>query len=277
MITDNIIEIDRIDLPELSCYSTLTEAELRICQDGESGIFIAESPKVIKVAVRNGYKPISMLCERKHIYGDASEIISMFPEMMVYTGSREILSALTGYRLTRGVLCAMKRTPLPSIEEIFRHKHNLICVIQGICDTTNIGSIFRSASALGVDAVILSNGSCDPLNRRSIRVSMGSVFTLPWTFCENPVETLQKNGFKCMALALKDNSMPLRHAMFKKIEKLGVVFGTEGEGLPQSIIDECDYTVKIPMFHGVDSLNVGAAAAIVFWELAPGQNNPSKS
>lgn len=267
-----IIEIDRIDLPELSCYSSLTEAELRNLKEKGDGIFIAESPKVIEVAIQNGYKPLSMLCEARHITGDAAGILSRFPEIAVYTGSRETLSSLTGYKLTRGVLCAMRRKPLPSPKEIFGEGRSLICVMQGICDTTNIGSIFRSASALGVDGILLSEDTCDPLNRRAVRVSMGTVFTVPWTITADPIEQLKSAGFTSVALALRDDSLQLEDDRLKNKERLAVVFGTEGDGLPQKIIDSCDYVVKIPMKHGVDSLNVGAAAAVVFWELAARKN-----
>lgn len=261
----NIIRISDINDPAIEIFHSLTEAQLRQSMEYERGVFIAESPKVIKVALQNGYEPISLLCEEKHINGDAAEIISGIPDMPVYTSSREILREITGYTLTRGVLCAMKRKELPDIKS-FRDAQ-LLCVIQSVCDTTNIGAIFRSAAALGVDGVVLSSDTCDPLNRRSIRVSMGNVFSVPWTICENPVEALHDIGFKVAALALKDNSLSLADPILKKEQKLGVIFGTEGDGLNDDIVNNADYVVKIPMYHNVDSLNVAAAAAVTFWEL----------
>lgn len=266
-----IIEIDSLDRSELQIYASLTEAQLKNYTK-DNGLFICESPKVIRVAIERGYKPISFLCERKHISGDAKDIIEKFNEVPVYTGSREILSNLTGYILTRGVLCAMKRPRMLSIDEICADA-NLVCVLQGITDTTNIGAIFRSASALGVDGIILSDDTCDPLNRRAVRVSMGTVFTVPWTFIENPVGKLNSLGFETAALALKENSITLDNTILKKCPKLAVVFGTEGDGLPENIISLCKYIVKIPMQHGVDSLNVGAAAAVTFWELRNKKKN----
>lgn len=258
-----IIEIDDITVPEVAPYSSLTERELRA---DTNGLFIAESPKVIKVAIERGYRPESMLCERKHITGDASDIISAFPQMPVYTAERSVLSTLTGYKLTRGVLCAMKRKPLPGINKICADAR-LVCVLQSITDTTNIGSIFRSASALGVDAIVLSSDTCDPLNRRAVRVSMGTVFTVPWTTTADPVGELHRCGFKTAALALSDKAIPLDSQELSGESRLAAVFGTEGDGLPDEVIDRCDYIVTIPMHHGVDSLNVGAAAAVTFWEL----------
>lgn len=261
-----IIEIDNINVPEVAAYASLTETQLRHGNDSVEGYFIAESPKVIKVAISKGYEPESILCERKHITGDAHEIISMFPEIKIFTGTRETLQSLTGYKLTRGVLALMKRKPLPSLRFLCGQSR-LLCVLHGVTDTTNIGSIFRSASALGVDGIVLSKDTCDPLNRRSVRVSMGTVFTVPWTWLENSIEDLKEYGFATAALALSENSISLDNRILKQQEKLAVVFGTEGDGLPTKVIGECDFVVKIPMFHGVDSLNVGAAAAVTFWEL----------
>lgn len=261
-----IIEINDINLPELEVYSSLTEAQLRNHGNESNGLFIAESPKVIRVAIQNGYEPESMLCEKKHINGDASDIIRRFKEMPVYTGERNLLASLTGYKLTRGVLCAMKRKSLPSFNDICENAHS-ICVLQGITDTTNIGSIFRSASALGVDALILSSDTCDPFNRRAVRVSMGTVFTIPWTFASDPVNKLKQKGFATAALALEEDSISLNDPTLKKHDKIAMIFGTEGDGLPKEIISLCDYIVKIPMSHGVDSLNVAAAAAVTFWEI----------
>lgn len=265
-----IQEITSADDEALGIYSRLTEAELRMRHESESGIFIAESPKVIAMALRHGYRPMSLLCEQKHINGDARQIIDDLksrPESIkIYTGTRQVLASITGYTLTRGVLCAMARKPLPGVAETCGVAR-LVAVIQSVCDTTNIGSIFRAASALGVDAVVLSTDACDPLNRRSVRVSMGTIFSLPWTVTENPVAELNRIGFKTAALALSDDSIALDNPLLKQAPRLAVVFGTEGDGLPQQIIDSCDYTVKIPMFHGVDSLNVASAAAVTFWEL----------
>lgn len=252
--------------PALKMYSSLTEAQLSKAGNGETGFFIAESPKVIQVAIEHGYEPESLLCERKHITGDAASIIAAFPNITVYTGEREILSELTGYKLTRGVLCVMKRKPMISVEDICNNSR-MICVLHGISDTTNIGSIFRSASALGVDGIILSKDTCDPLNRRSVRVSMGTVFTIPWTWCDKPVAELNNLGFSTLAMALKENSLSMDDPSLKLLEKIALVFGTEGYGLPDEVIHKCHKTVRIPMSHGVDSLNVGASAAVAFWEL----------
>lgn len=261
-----IIEVTDLEHKELKLFSSLTEAELRYSKELEEGIFIAESPKVIKVALEHGYQPICLLCEKKHIEGDAAEIIRRCGNINIYTGNREVLASLTGYRLTRGVLCAMRRKKLPTVVTVAENS-SLICVLQSITDTTNIGAIFRSASALGVDGIVLSNDTCDPLNRRAVRVSMGTVFTVPWTFDSSPHKTLSNLGFETASLALCDNSIPLDSPRLRKIKKLAVIFGTEGDGLPDNIISETDWTVKIPMFHGVDSLNVAAAAAVTFWEL----------
>lgn len=262
----SLIELRNLSDPGLDLYSKLTEAQLRNNIESELGIFIAESPKVIRVALKNGYEPVSLLCERKHINGDAADIISICGDIPVYTGDRELLASLTGYKLTRGVLCAMHRKRLPTVREIC-DKSNTIAVLQSITDTTNIGAIFRSASAMGVDRIILSSDTCDPLNRRAIRVSMGAVFTLPWTLADNPVSELRQSGFQSAALALKDNSISLDDTRLKTAEKLAVVFGTEGDGLPEKVSAACDYIVRIPMYHDVDSLNVAAAAAVTFWEL----------
>lgn len=259
-------EIIDIKDPRIGIFTSLTEAQLRMHSERKKGIFIAESPKVIRVAIERGYRPFAMLCERRHITGDASDIIGMCPDMEIYTGSRDVLTAITGYKLTRGVLCAIERKELPELDEICRGAC-LVGVLQSITDTTNIGAIFRSASALGVDSLILSSECCDPLNRRAVRVSMGTVFTVPWTISPDPVLKLGEIGFKTASLALSDNAISLEDTVLKESKKLAVVFGTEGDGLPQRIIESTDYVVKIPMSHGVDSLNVAAAAAVTFWEL----------
>ncbi len=251
---------------EVQVYASLTEAQLRNRLDPDNGLFIAESPKVIRVALDAGYAPLSLLCEERHINGDASDIIRRFPELPVFTGSRELLSQLTGYTLTRGVLCAMRRKPLPPIGRLVENASR-IAVIDGVVDTTNIGAIFRSAAALGIDAVLLTSTSCDPLNRRAIRVSMGSVFLIPWTWLEEPISSLRQFGFKTVAMALTDKSISLDSPLLKQADKLAIILGTEGDGLDSTTIDEADYTVRIPMAHGVDSLNVAAASAVAFWEL----------
>lgn len=260
-----IIEIDNLEAPGLDVYASLTEHQLRY-ETPDNGLFIAESPKVIRVALSAGYEPVSMLCEKKHITGDASDLINACPGLLVYTGSRELLRQLTGYTLTRGVLCAMKRKPTVDAE-LMVERSKRIAVIEAVCDTTNIGSIFRSAAALGIDGVLLTPDSCDPLNRRSIRVSMGTVFKVNWTFCHNPVEILKKAGFTTVALALTPDALPLDDPILKNIDKLALVLGTEGEGLTEATLKLCDYKAVIPMHKGVDSLNVGVAAGIAFWTM----------
>ena len=249
----------------MAVFATMTETQLRNRLNAEQGLFIAESPKVIHVALQAGYEPMALLCEQRHIEGDAADIIEAHPEMPVYTGTRELLSQLTGYTLTRGVLCAMRRKPEPKLEEILKDARR-VCVIDSVCDTTNIGAIFRSAAALGIDAVLLTRSSCDPLNRRSIRVSMGSVFLVPWTWLVD-YQQLRNWGFKTAAMALTDKSISLSDSILKDQPRLAIIMGTEGEGLPQQTIEDADFTVRIPMYHQVDSLNVAAAAAVAFWEL----------
>ena len=261
-----ILEIQTLDHPGVEIFSTLTEAQLRNRLDPERGIFIAESPKVIRVALGAGYQPQALLCEARHIEGDAADIIRRCGDIPVYTGPRELLARLTGYPLTRGVLCAMRRRPQPSLEEICRNARR-VAVIHGVVDTTNIGATFRSAAALGIDAVLITRDSCDPLNRRAIRVSMGSVFLVPWSWTERPLEDLHRLGFRTAALALTDRSIPLDHPALKEEPRLALILGTEGDGLPQQTIEGADYVVRIPMAHGVDSLNVAAASAVAFWEL----------
>lgn len=260
-----ILEVTSLQDERIAMFSVMTEAQLRNRLNAEQGIFIAESPKVIRVALQAGYEPLALLCERKHIDGDAADIIQRHPEMPVYTGNRELLSELTGYTLTRGVICAMRRKTEPALDEILKDAHR-VCVIDSVCDTTNIGAIFRSAAALGMDAVLLTRSSCDPLNRRAIRVSMGTIFQVPWTWLD-AYPTLHNLGFKTAAMALSDKSISLDDPVLKAQERLAVIMGTEGEGLPQATIDQADFTVRIPMYHQVDSLNVAAAAAVAFWEL----------
>ena len=262
-----MIEITSLDDPRVSPFSRLTEAQLRMELEPENGLFIAESPKVIRVALDAGWQPMALLCERKHIEGDARDIIERLSSRVpIYTGSRELLTQLTGYTLTRGVLCAMHRRPFPTLEEILKEARRVV-IIEAVTDTTNIGAIFRSAAALGIDAVLLTRDTCDPLNRRAVRVSMGSVFLVPWTWLDVPITSLHEYGFRTVAMALTDQSIPLDDARLKAEPRLAIIMGTEGDGLPQQTISEADYTVRIPMAHGVDSLNVASAAAVAFWEL----------
>lgn len=262
----SVIEIQSLDHPGVEVFSTLTEAQLRNRLDPQRGIFIAESPKVIRVALDAGYVPVALLCERRHLTGDAADILARVGDIPVYTGERDLLARLTGYTLTRGVLCAMRR-PVPSaVEEVCREARRVV-VIHGVVDATNIGAIFRSAAALGIDAVLLTTDSCDPLNRRAVRVSMGSVFLVPWTWVEQPLTCLHELGFRTAAMALTDRSIPLDAPILKEEPRLALVMGTEGDGLPHEAIAGADYVVRIPMAHGVDSLNVAAASAVAFWEL----------
>ena len=261
-----IIEINSLNHPGVEVFSTLTEAQLRNRLEPQKGIFIAESPKVIHVALNAGYEPLALLCERKHIEGDAASLIERCGDIPIYTGEREVLASLTGYTLTRGVLCAMRRPASKTVEEVCQGAKR-IAVIDGVVDTTNIGAIFRSAAALGIDAVLLTPSSCDPLNRRAVRVSMGSVFLLPWTWLEAPISSLRTLGFRTAAMALSDNSVPIDDPSLKEEPQLAIVLGTEGDGLSPQVIQETDYVVRIPMWHEVDSLNVAAASAVAFWEL----------
>ena len=260
------IALTSLDQPGADVFSTLTEAQLRNRLEPEKGVFIAESPKVIRVALDAGYEPTALLCERKHLTGDASDILARCPDIPVYTGERELLARLTGYVLTRGVLCAMRRPRMKSVEEICEDARRIV-IIKGVTDTTNIGAIFRSAAALGIDAVLLTPDSCDPLNRRAVRVSMGSVFLIPWTWIDTPLSDLRRLEFRTAAMALSDDSIPLDAPVLKQEPRLALIMGTEGDGLPHDTIAEADYTVRIPMAHGVDSLNVAAASAVAFWEL----------
>lgn len=262
----NIIHIDTLQAPGVDIFSNLTEAQLRNRLDPSKGIFIAESPKVINVALDAGYQPIALLCEQRHIDGDARQIIERCVDIPIYTGPRELLQQLTGYTLTRGVLCAMRRPAERSIEDVTQDARRVV-VIDGVVDTTNIGAIFRSAAALGIDAVLLTRNSCDPLNRRAVRVSMGTIFLIPWTWVDDPVMSLKQLGFQTAAMALSDDSIPLDAPQLKTIPRLAIIMGTEGDGLPHDTICSADYVVRIPMYHHVDSLNVAAASAVAFWEL----------
>ena len=270
----NIIEIQNAALPELDVFARLTEAQLRNKQDPEKGLFIAESPKVIERALNAGYEPISLLMEQKHITGDAADIIARCGDIPVYTAEREVLAGLTGYELTRGVLCALRRRPLPSVEELCASAHR-IAILESIVDPTNVGAIFRSAAALNLDAVLVTPTCCDPLYRRAVRVSMGTVFQIPWTRIGNThtdwphpgMDQLKALGFKTAAMALSDDSVSIDDPTLASEEKLAIILGTEGDGLSLRTIADCDYTVRIPMAHQVDSLNVAAASAVAFWEL----------
>ena len=271
-----IIEIQSLSHPGADVFSSLTEAQLLNRLHPSSGLFIAESPKVIRVALDAGYTPVSLLCEQKHIEGDAADIIGRLPDIPVYTGSRELLAQLTGYTLTRGVLCAMRRPALPTVEDICQDAQRVV-VIEGVTDTTNIGAIFRSAAALGIDGVLLTADTCDPLNRRSVRVSMGSVFLVPWAWigsgmppgktAQHYTARLRELGFRSAAMALTERSVPIDHPTLLAQDRLAIIMGTEGDGLPHSTIGQADYVVRIPMSHSVDSLNVAAAAAVAFWQL----------
>ena len=270
----NVIEITDFSAPELDVYARLTEAQLLNRFEPAKGMFIAESPKVIHRALDAGCQPVSMLMERKDIDGSAREILDRCPEIPVYTADEELLCNLTGYHLTRGVLCAMRRPRLPAVEEILKDKRRVV-ILENVQNPTNVGAIFRSAAALGMDAVLLTPGCSNPLYRRSARVSMGTVFQVPWTYIGaetadwpgKGMELLQALGYKTAAMALSDNSVSIDHPALMAEEKLAILMGSEGDGLTDGTIAACDYTVKIPMYHGVDSLNVAAASAVAFWQL----------
>lgn len=270
----NIIEITDFHAPELDPYARLTQNQLRNRLEPEKGIFIAESPKVIDRALDAGYKPVSLLMERKQITGPAAGILSRCGDAPVYTADRELLAALTGFELTRGVLCAFHRPAPRPVEELCRDARR-VAVLEGIVDSTNVGAIFRSAAALNMDAVLINPSCCDPLCRRAVRVSMGTVFQVPWgqlgetpaDWPEKGMDILHSLGFKTAAMALSDRSVSIDDEQLAKEPKLAVVLGTEGDGLAAGTIASCDYTVRIPMSHGVDSLNVAAASAVAFWQL----------
>ena len=266
----NVIEITDFSAPELDVYARLTEAQLLNRFEPAKGMFIAESPKVIHRALDGGYEPVSLLMERKDIAGAAREVLARCPGVPVYTADEELLCNLTGYHLTRGVLCAMRRPGLSSVEDICAGAARIV-VLENVQNPTNVGAVFRSAAALGMDAVLLTPGCSDPLYRRSARVSMGTVFQIPWTFTGDwPGEgmaQLSRLGFKTAAMALSDDSVSIDDRRLMAEEKLAVILGSEGDGLTETTIARCDYTVKIPMYHGVDSLNVAAASAVAFWQL----------
>lgn len=266
------IHLHSLDLPDLQVYSRLTEAQLRNRLEPDKGIFIAESPKVIRVALDAGCQPLSLLTEECHLDTQAADIVARLGDVPVYVGPRELLARLTGYELTRGVLCAMRRPQLPSPTEVCREAHRVV-VVDNVVNSTNTGAIFRAAAALGIDAALLTPTCCDPLNRRSVRVSMGTVFQLPWTYLpasrEEAFAQLHQLGFKIAAMALSPRAISIDNPLLVQEERLAILMGTEGDGLPESTINRCDYVVKIPMSRGVDSLNVAAAAAIAFWQLKP--------
>ena len=266
----NIIEITDFSAPELDVYARLTEAQLLNRHNLKEGLFIAESPKVIERALDAGCEPVSFLMERKHIEGQARDVIARCGQIPVYTAEFDVLTQLTGFMLTRGMLCAMRRPELPTVEQALAGARR-VTVLENIMNPTNVGAIFRSAAALGMDAVLLTPACSNPLYRRSCRVSMGTVFQVPWTYLpEWPgegLELLKRLGYKTAAMALSDDSVSIDDPKLLAEEKLAVVLGTEGDGLAAETIAQCDYTVKIPMYHGVDSLNVAAASAVAFWEL----------
>lgn len=270
----NIIEITDFNAPELDVYARLSEGQLRSLHEPEKGLFIAESPLVIGRALDAGYIPVSLLLERKHITGQAAELILRCGEIPIYTAEFDVLTQLTGFKLTRGALCAMRRPPLPNAREVCAGARR-IAVLEDVMNPTNVGAIFRSAAALNMDAVLLTPASSDPLYRRSVRVSMGTVFQIPWTYLDcsseddslSGIKFLKNLGFKTVAMALTDRSISIEDPRLLSEEKLAIVLGTEGDGLSDHTIADCDYTVRIPMAHGVDSLNVAAASAIAFWQL----------
>lgn len=270
----NIIEITDLSNSELDLFLHLTEAQLRNRKEPEKGIFIAESPKVISRALDSGCLPVALLMERKHIEGQAKEIIARCGDTPVYTAESQLLEQLTGYQLTRGILCAMRRPVLPTVEEVCANAKR-VAVLEGIVDATNVGAIFRSAAAMHMDAVLVTPTCCDPLNRRAARVSMGTVFQVPWTRIGDTaaqwphpgLERLQQLGFKTAAMALDDRAVSIEDPRLCQEEKLAIILGTEGDGLSPSTIASCDYTAMIPMSHHVDSLNVAAASAVAFWQL----------
>ena len=269
-----IIEITDISAPELDVYARLTETQLRNRLEPEKGIFIAESPKVIRRALDAGCKPLSLLMERRHIDGQGAEIIARCGDIPLYTAEREVLESLTGYTMTRGILCAMSRPKLPTLEEVLKDAKR-VAVLEGIVDSTNIGAIFRSAAAMHIDVVLLTPTCCDPLCRRAVRVSMGTVFQVPWTrignckeqWPEPGLQWLNDLGFKTAAMALSEDAVTIEDPNLMAEEKLAIILGTEGDGLSDQTIAQCDYTVCIPMSHDVDSLNVAAASAGAFWQL----------
>lgn len=265
-----IIETDNLESEDLRPYTITSEIQLkRYFEPDRLGIFIAESPKVIRLALDDDYEPLSLLAERKYIDGQARDIIERCGDIPVYTADSDVLTKITGFKLTQGILCAMRRRENPSAEEILKRSSRVV-VLEDVMNQTNVGAVIRSATAMNIDAVLLTPASSDPLYRRSVRVSMGTVFKMPWTYFDNNInyiEMLKEYGFSTLAMALHDNTLDIDSPVLKLLNKTAIILGTEGEGLKQSTIDNCDYTVKIPMAEGVDSLNVAAASAVAFWEL----------
>ena len=270
----NIIEITDFTAPELDVYARLTEAQLLNREEPAKGLFIAESPKVIERALDAGCQPVSLLMERKHIDSQAKDVIARCGDIPVYTSSLDILTKLTGFQLTRGVLCAMRRPQLPTVEDAVKNARRIV-ILENVMNPTNVGAIFRSAAALGMDAVLLTPGCSNPLYRRAARVSMGTVFQIPWTFIGSDMtdwpgpgmKKLEELGFKTAAMALRDDSVSIDDPKLMAEDKLAIILGSEGDGLTNTTIADCDYTVRIPMYHDVDSLNVAAASAVAFWQL----------
>ena len=270
---NKIIEITDFLAPELDVYARLTEAQLLNREFPEKGLFIAESPKVIERALDAGYEPVSCLMEKKHIEGEGRQILERISDVPVFCAEFDVLTQLTGFKLTRGMLCAMKRKPLPDVKKICENKSRIV-VLDKVMNPTNVGAIIRSAAALGMDAVLLTPGCSDPLYRRAARVSMGTVFQIEWTFLnDDSLDEIKALGFKTAAMALKDNSLSVNDSRLINEKKLALVMGTEGDGLSDKTISDCDFTVKIPMYHGVDSLNVAAASAVAFYQLGQRHSN----
>ena len=262
----NIIELNDFNDPRLDVYARLSEAQLLNREHPEEGIFIAESPKVIDRALDAGCVPLSVLVEDKHVEGEARQVLARCGDIPVFAAPFDLLTQLTGFKLTRGLLCAMRRPPCPTVAEVCKGARR-VAVLENVMNPTNVGAIFRSAAALNMDAVLLTNGCSDPLYRRSIRVSMGTVFQVPWAWLEGDIAQLKELGFKTAAMALSDDSVTIKDEALLAEERLAIVLGTEGDGLAEKTIADCDYTVRIPMTHGVDSLNVAAASAVAFWQL----------
>ena len=271
LIMANIIEIKDFSAPELDLYARLNENQLLHYYEPQTGLFIAESPNVITRALQAGYEPVSFLLEKKHIETQAKDLLTKCPDVPAYVAEFDVLTKLTGFALTRGILCAMRRKSLPSIESVCANAHR-IAVLENVMNPTNVGAIFRSAAGLGMDAVLLTHGCTDPLYRRASRVSMGTVFQIPWTFIDGDwskdgMDRLKAMGFRSVAMALKKDSVSIDDPQLMREDKLALVLGTEGDGLAKETIANCDYTVMIPMYHEVDSLNVASASAVAFWQL----------
>ncbi len=270
---NNIIEITNFLAPELDVYARLTEVQLLNREFPEKGLFIAESPKVIERALDAGYEAVSCLMEKRHIEGEGKQILERIKDVPVFCADFDVLTQLTGFKLTRGMLCAMKRKQLPSVRELCENKSRIV-ILDKVMNPTNVGAIIRSAAALGMDAVLLTPGCSDPLYRRAARVSMGTVFQIEWTFLtDDSLDEIKSLGFKTVAMALKDNSLSINDPKLTHEKKLAVIMGTEGDGLSDQVISDCDFTVKIPMYHGVDSLNVAAASAVAFYQLGNKPND----